>query len=160
MFRSIPFNIIISVDNYTLRNGMEQSLVMTKQTSTIGIILVSCSARVARTYVLPSLRLSLRLAVLTRFYYTQFRIFCNKEFCLFLFPSIHFYTAMHSSNFDFLCTVVSSYFAFFCSLEWLWSFFFFFCLGYFLSNLFLLFHVESLVYLHAARIFFFFFFFC
>ena len=27
-------------------------------------------------------------------------------------------------------------------------FFFFYCLGYFLSNPFLLFHVESLVYLH------------
>ena len=78
LFHSVPLNIIINVDNYTLRNGTEQSLVMTEQTPTIGMILLSYSARVVRTYILPSLRPSLRLSVLTRFYYIQFPIFVTR----------------------------------------------------------------------------------
>ena len=70
LFRSVPLNIITGVDNYTLRNGTEQSLVMAKQTPTICMIPFSYSARVVRKYVLPSLRPSLRLSVLTRFYYS------------------------------------------------------------------------------------------
>ena len=51
---SVPLNIITGVDNYTLRNGTEQSLVMAKQTPTICMILVSYSARVVRKYVSSS----------------------------------------------------------------------------------------------------------
>ena len=77
-FCSVPLNIIISVDNYTLRNGTEQSLVMAKQLPTIGI-LVSFSAWIVRKYVLLSLRPSLRLSVLMRFFYTQFHIHVTRS---------------------------------------------------------------------------------
>ena len=90
------------------------------------------------SYVSTCFRLFVRLSVCLslRDSFTPSFTFCNKEFGIFLFPSIHSFSAMKSSNFDFLSTVVSSYFTFFGSLGWLWSFFFFFFFFFFLVWIF------------------------
>ena len=125
------------MDNYTSRNGTEQSLALTKQTPTIGMILVSYSARVIRSSVSSSVPPSVCPYAILLHLVSHLCKRSSAYSC-----SLPFIPIMQCNLPILIFRVPLSYFTFFCSLGWLWSFFFFFFFfRFFLSNPFLIFHV-------------------